>query len=77
MNKKYYIAYDYIDEFSGEVLAVTQSKRHAWEACRRRKDETGGECYTNVEIVKSKEEALKIANEAKKKGYTPILEVER
>lgn len=77
MTEKYYIAYDYIDEFSGEVLAVTPNKRHALEACRRRKEETGGECYTNVEIAESKEEALKIARAAEKKGYAPILEVER
>ena len=77
MNKKYYIAYDYIDEFSGEVLAVTTNKRHAVEACRRRKDETGGECYTKVEIAERKEDALKIAREAEKKGYTPIFEVEQ
>ena len=77
MSKKYYIAYDYVDELSGEVLAATTNKRHALEARRRRKDETGGERHTNLKIVESKEEAPKIARASEKKWRTPILEVER
>lgn len=73
---KYYIAYDFMDdEWNGEVLAVTSNKRHAHSACHEREEDTDGECATMVKTAESREEALRIAEAAAKRGDNPLVEV--